>query len=233
MLRNRTPLRLVLGVFAATCAAVSDAGADTVLFDFESTPATYISPPQGSRPGALTSLVLSESGLTLSLSRENGAAFDIVQNSDAQSGKPASFGERSVDPFFAPGTSGFIGNLSSAVSGVSLDFGDYGADADTLTLSAYSGLDGTGTLLATTTVDLGTSGFPTFATASVAGAQILSFTIMGTSSALGFENSVFLDNFTFTTTAAVPEPSSLALIGIAASAGLGAWSRKQRAVRRS
>ncbi len=58
-----------------------------------------------------------------------------------------------VDPFFDTSASAFVANFSSSLSGFSFEFGDFDQDRDTLTLSAYSGLNGTGTLLGTVTVN--------------------------------------------------------------------------------
>jgi len=211
----KTPPRfwaIVLAVTVSILTSASSLQAGIVTFDFESTPATFISPPDSSRPGALTSLSLSNSGLTISISRTSSTHFDIVDNNGNQAGKSASFGNRSLDPFFSPGpNTGFIVNFSSALSAFQLSFGDYGQDAETLTLNAYSGLNGTGTLLGTTTVGYD-SAFPTFDTASLTVAGIKSVTWNGTSSAEGFDNSLFYDNLTATVTNRVPDTGTTALL---------------------
>ena len=185
-------------------------------FDFESSTATFISPPQNSRPGALTSLAITNGGLTFTLFRQNNERFDIVENTGNQAGKPNSYGVNSVDPFFAPGTNGFIANFSSPLQSISLDFGDYGDDADTLTLNAFSGPNGTGTLLATANGSLPANNNFAFTTSTigVAANGIQSITLNGTSSfGTIFTNSVFFDNFR---ASLVPEPGSVAML-----AGLG------------
>ncbi len=60
--------KLLLAPFALAllCFAHSGARADTVVFNFESTPTT----PVGT--GALTALVLTQSGLTATITREGG-----------------------------------------------------------------------------------------------------------------------------------------------------------------
>jgi hypothetical protein len=225
----RHPLRVVYALAVTALLSAGTPAAADVVFDFESSTATYVTPPQGgTRPGALSSLTLTNSGLSLTLTRQNGDKFDIVSNTGNQSGKPASFGTNSLDPFFSPDTNGFIGNLSGPVNGVKLDFGDYGQDSDTLTLRAFSGANGTGTLLGTVTVNYGFAAFPTFSTASVAAVGIQSFTINGTSDAAGFQNSVFYDNFSFITPAAVPEPSTLSLCAVMGLAAVLASRHRRR-----
>lgn len=216
--------RLIAGAVALLLTPTM-ASAATILFDFESTPATFISPPAGLRPGALSALSLTEGGLTLSLYRENQGRFDIVENAGNQAGKPASFGDRSLDPFFQETVAtAFIGNFSEGIFGVSIDFGDYGGDADSFTLEAYSGLDGTGGLLDSISVNYGGNTFPTFMTASLGGPfPARSIRFIG-GSAGSFPNSLFYDNITAVTQA--PEPATLWLLGTAA--GLVAARRRRR-----
>ena len=218
-----------LGATLLVSGAVAPRTAQAQVFDFEDQAATFTSPPATNRTGAFTSLALVNNGLTLTITRPNNAGFDIVDNTaDNQNEKPAAFGTRSLDPFFdtsgndpaGTGQNGFIGDFSSSVNAVSLDFGDYGGDSDTLTLSAFSGANGTGTLLSTTTINLGTTDFRTstaqfpagFGTASVFASGIQSVTISGTSDAAGFNNSVFIDNIRVNASVAAPEPGSLALL---------------------
>jgi hypothetical protein len=186
---------LVLGILVSS---PRDAAAATINFDFEATAATYFG--VGARPGALTTLALSASGLTMTLTRP-GSAFDIVENTGGQAGKPASFGLHSLDPFFAEtSNTPFIANFSAPIFSASFDFGDYGGDTpDILTVRAFSGLNGTGSLIQTLT------GGPN---------PVLSLVFIGGTS--DFPNSVFYDNITVSTTAAsaVPEPASLTLVGI-------------------
>lgn len=218
-------LRLAASAVALTAIFATTDIARGAFFDFESTPPTFVSPPDTVRPGALTLLSLTDGGLTIDIYRVGGVAFDIVDNSAAfQGGKPPSWGARSLDPFFDPGPSAFIANFSIPVLDVSIEFGDYGADSDTMILEAYAGPDGTGPLVAVDVVVYGTAGFPTFATASVSGPPILSIKFIGGSS--GFPNSVFYDNITATP---VPEPTGLALLGmgLAGAAGYG-YRRRHR-----
>lgn len=217
-------------LFAAIILTLSSqvlARADTVNFDFESQPATFTSPPQGTRPGALTSLTMSMSGLSVTITRP-GSQFDIVDNSGNQAGKPASYGSRSLDPFFdSSSNTPFIANFSQNVTSVSIDMGDYGGDIDNLVLEAYSGANGTGTLLASATgVLIPGGGFDTM-TLSVTAPGIMSLRFVGGSPS--FPNSVFYDNLnvTFSPQTSVPEPATMVLLGTGLAGLCGAVRRRR------
>lgn len=204
------------------------ASATSITFDFESSSPTYVTPPQGgTRPGALTSLVLTSGGEIMTITRQNGTAFDLVSNTGNQAGKPAGWGVVSLDPFFDPRDSGWIFNFSQAISGFTVQFGDYGQDSDSEALSAWSGAGGTGSLVDSVVNNYGVSAFPTFATPGLSGAGILSFTINGTSNTTGFNNSVFLDNVVVTTPATVPEPSSMVLLSTGIAAMVSRYRRRR------
>src|SRR5882724_9301482 len=136
----KTAAILTFAVFALD----STASAGPIAFDFESSAATYVTPPQGgTRPGGLTSLILASGGETMTVTRANGTAFDLVSNTGNQAGKAAAFGGISLDPFFAPGDSGWIFDFSQAISSFSIQLGDYGQDAESETILAWSGAGGT------------------------------------------------------------------------------------------
>jgi hypothetical protein len=132
--------------------------ASATLITFDDLPATVtsevvsgstVSGYKAVRPGhynGSAKLVVSVSGITVTISRQNGAAFDIVNNDDllSQQGKGASFGSRSIDPFADTTINGFIISFSDDIRALSLLSGDFGGDPDGLILKAYYGADLTG-----------------------------------------------------------------------------------------
>lgn len=201
-------------------ASASVTRADTTTFTFEGQSTT-------SGSGALTSLTLTQSGLTATITRP-GSGFDI--NNIGGSVDTAAFGARSLDPFSAStSNTQFIANFSQSLSSVSLDFGDFGGDADTLLLQAFSGANGTGTLLGSANASLvGVGSTFTFLTLSVTAPGINSIRFIGGSAT--FPNSVYYDNLsaTFGTQPnPVPEPTTLLLLGTGI-AGVAAKLRQRR-----
>jgi hypothetical protein len=203
------------------------AAANAALFDFESETATFTG---GARTGALTSLSLTDAGLTINISRPS-SGFDIVDNTVAgQTGKPPTWGARSLDPFFNSGGASFLINFSQALSSFAVEFGDFGGDSvDNLVLQAFSGANGTGTLLASSSTPYSALTFPGFATASVTASGINSITMIGGTPS--FVHSVFYDNIVAAVQPAVgvPEPTSGLLIAVALAALVVAHTiRRQR-----
>jgi hypothetical protein len=210
--------RLVLSIAAIVLmSGVKPAVAATVTFDFE----------ELATGTGLTSITMTKSGITVDIYREGGATFGIADLSPFAT-FPASWGQRTLNPFVGgTGNTAFIANISPGVQGVSLEMGDFGADADDLILEAYSGLDGTGTLLGTATGFLppGGSTFG-FATLSTTGADIRSIRFIGGSP--NFPNSVYYDNLQLTSTdMVIPEPTSLTLLGLGVIGLLGCARRKK------
>lgn len=143
----------------------------------------------------------------MSLTRQGGNAFDVYDTMIWGGGPPASWGSRALDGFAGCSSSPFVANFSSPITGFSIEFGDYGADSDLFTLTAYAGINGTGPILGSTTFNYGYNYFPTVGTASLSGlggAQSVLF-IGGAPSC---PNSLFYDNIVV----AVPEPTSSALL---------------------
>lgn len=203
-----SPIRTAAAVAAFLLLALAAPRASAITFDFENQVATATT-------GAYSTLALSNSGLTMTLSRQGGSKFDIIDSSG--SNFPSSFATRALDPFFDTSASAFVANFSSTLSGFSLEFGDGGQDRDQLTLSAYSGLNGTGTLLGTVTVLWNgnfTTGDPA-AVASLSGLSGIQSVVFIGGSRRFFPNSVYYDNFVATLDSqGVPEGgSSLLLLG--------------------
>lgn len=177
------------------------------IFDFESQAGTE------SPTGALTSLSMTDAGLTMVITRQGGTAFDIVENINSQSGKPASWGRMSLTPFINANGGAFILDFSTGIDFFTAEAGDYGADSDVISIEAWSGLGGTGTLIAIAAPTYGTAAFPTIATGGgLIGGTALSIVLKGGST--DFADSLFWDNIQ--ATAAVPEPASFAILGIGA-----------------
>ena len=186
------------------------AEAAPVTFDFEAETATALP-----RTGVFTSLSETNSGVTVTITRASDKHFDIVANIAPSQVKPAAFGLRSLDPFFDSRPGLFIASFSTPVSSVSIDLGDYGQDRDTLSLSAFSGANASGSATDTLAADQ-TSTF-TFRTLSLSAAGIQSITFGGTfssdtTSTNDFTNSLFADNLTVNASTTVPEPATLVLL---------------------
>ncbi len=213
---------LALGVSLLAAAGPTAAYADVVTFTFENLPVQHL----------LTSLTLGGGGLTATLTRP-GSNFAITDESFLSGfGFPSSWGQRTLDPFDDLSTNTpFFLNFSQAITGLSIDMGDLGCDLlcdnDVLTLQLFSGLDGTGTLLGTATTTLFNNGLVfSFATPSVTASGARSARFVGVGDT---PNSVYYDNITvtFTPTAAVPEPGTLALMA-SGLLGVGLIRRRKR-----
>ena len=242
-------LTLVLAVAAATPAAQ----AGTVTFDFENETPTFISGDP--RTGALNSVMLSDSGLMMTITRPGGA-FDLVQNSGGaglQDGKPGSWGNVSLDPFFdsngnmGADASPFIVNFSQAVSNVMVEYGDYDDDDDddVISLEAFSMADAAGALVDSDTGDVLPNGVGTATDFSSGGplsvsGSIRSLRLVGGSEPPpandDFPHSLFWDNFNVTFDMdnggprGAPEPSSCLMAGTAL---LGLLLVRRRGARRA
>ncbi len=160
-------------VLLLACATMAVPAARGSLLTFDSLVATansVVPSPHTSsgwatvRTGDLTQLVLDVDGVRITIKRQNNARFDIVDNTlPSQTGKGAAYGSRSLDPFYDTSPEGFIINFTSAgadpcspvtpevIEQASINMGDYGGDYDSLQLLAYSGLDGAGSLVDTST----------------------------------------------------------------------------------
>ena len=160
-----------------------------IIYDFENLAPTAL--PQD---GALSSLSISKSGVTLDI-RRPGARFDIVSNTAFHS-KPSRFGRRSLDPFFDTSAKPFIMNFSTFVTRVSLTAGDYGQDTpDQVQITGYSRPNATGELVA-----FADASIPTLSSSNPFNHKTLNISYPGIRSieVIGgtprFPNSVFYDN---------------------------------------
>ena len=206
---------VVLGSAFLAAGAPTVARASLITFDFESF-----------ATGTATALTLSGGGLTATLTR-GGLSFSI---SNLFGLVPPSFGSRTLDPFSNTNSTPFLLNFSQGITGLSIDMGDFApSDDDVVMVQLFSGLNGTGTLLGSSSIPLpGTgSGFSFLAPSvtGVTGAQSAVF--IGGSTA--FPNSVYYDNIrvTFDATTTVPEPSTFALL-VTGLVGVGFFARKRR-----
>jgi hypothetical protein len=172
-------------------------------------------------PGSVSSIAQTVDGITVSIS--GPSAFDLSGTGFAP------FGARSIVTFNNLNAAPYIANFSEAVDNVSLDAGDFGSDADTMLLEAFSGLDATGTSLGSVTSAVCCNGF-NFASISVAlnasGIRSIRF-FTGPSDM--FPGSLFFDNLRVNVAAApVPEPATWAAM-LAGFVLTGAAARRRSA----
>jgi hypothetical protein len=195
----------VCGLLLAGIGFAAPAAADTIVYDFEDLAATGTS-------GAYTSLSMTVSGVTLTLSRSSGAAFDITD----VGGRPGGWGGRSLDPFSSlPPGDRWVATFSTEVTSLHLEFGDFGGDDDGPVASAvWDGPD-----LRGNQGQGGSFAFPSFGSTNYAGTGLtLDYAEFGSGGSS--PNSLYWDNIKVTTatTAAppVPEPATLVLVGLGA-----------------
>jgi hypothetical protein len=190
-------LALVLTVMLLPAAAQ----AAPILFDLEGEPPTPPNPP-------LSTLSLTSGGVTMTITREGGATFGVQEPISF----PAPFGDRVLSPFLGTaGSFAFLVDLSQPTIFFGLDFGDLVDDDDFVTLQAFSGLNQTGTLIASQTFPYPGKAFPSFESISIGG-PIPALSLRFFADAI-VPNTVYFDNFRLDTTAPpVPEPASLLLL---------------------
>ena len=194
-------MRRILFAFIITTGTML---ATSVTYNFEDQPDTS--------GGALTSITENSGGLTMTVTRQGGAVFDIA-NLSADIPSTTNWGHSTLSPFADTSANAFIFTFSKAISSFSVQLGDFDADFDTETLTAYSGANGTGSVLA---VGTGTWGNGDISinppgTDSVAANGIFSVLVIGGSPA--FPNSLYYDNVTVNTSGTItPEPASVSLL---------------------
>lgn len=185
------------------------------LFDFEAETATA--------GGGYTSLAMTVGAQTLTITRAGGTAFDVVENTGGQAGKPGHWGLNSLSPFVDTTGGDFICDFALGILSFSVEFGDYEpSDDDEILLEAWSGAGGTGTFLGsvgasapsdTTEFDWDSVGF---------GGSPAAMSIVMKGGSADFPASLFWDNIHVET---VPEPATLAVLGL----GVLAMRRRRRA----
>lgn len=209
-------------IAAASLLAAAPASAGTsVLFDLEDQPLGT----------GLTSLVLTDPALTATLTR-GGQAFDVVDLSAL--GGAVQFETRSLAASGDPGDEDdapYTVDFSTPVSSFGVQFGDFADDDDDLSLVAYSGAAGSGSVVATDAVALPALGDAfNFTGLLVEGASIGSVVFIG-----GFgDNSTVVDNFAAVTVqddgggAVIPLPAGSLAAVPAGLVGLAAYRRARR-----
>lgn len=209
-------LHFLFSVVAASCLTTS-ALAAPIAFNFEEL-ATQSS----------ATITSTQGGITMTITRNDGVDLVIT---DLTAFSVANFGSRTLVNSNQPYGSIIRINFSQAVLDATLQFGDFNQDDDSpITLQAFSGLNGTGSLidtdmanyLATDSIGLGGSGARTL---SVAGNGITSliFTSGGP-----VPSTLYVDNISVNLATEAPEPASLLAFGIAglAAATVG-WRRRR------
>lgn len=120
----------------------------------------------------------------------NGTSGDVISRYNSPCGSTRSV---SAEPFVGPS---ILFNFPDGATSVSIDAGDYAGDEDVMTLTAYSGENGTGSVIDSDTKTLA-AGQVACHTLSVEGAGIRSVEVTSSGS---FNNSIFVDNLYFCAT---------------------------------
>jgi hypothetical protein len=176
----------------------TQAGAATV-FDFED-----------QTSGSYSSITSTVGGITTSIYRANGNPLTVLGI-----GPPAWQSHSLIGTDFPDVVppAGIIANFSTALTSASIQFGDFGGDDDTVWLEAWSGLNGTGTLLGSSNLFYPASrdisnGDIDIGSLTVFGTGIQSLRFYSTGDANYTPDSVYWDNLSVT----VPEPGTLSLL---------------------
>ena len=180
---------LSLAAFLAT--PTHAAGNTTITFDEPGTPATAVS------------------------FVSKGVTFSAPGGSLQLSGDP-----NGTQGLLAPGTAGpyvpIRADIGGGTSFVSVDLGDYDADADQLFLNVYNSSD---TLLGTSTL-LIPADFTGLKTLSLS-APGIAYAVFGSGPPSFNGSSVYADNFTYSTDNPVPEASTTVSLGLLLALGMG------------
>ncbi len=205
---------LSLTVFGALLVGSSRVSAAPITFDFEGLAIQ--------QSATITSTV---GGLTLNVTRVDGGNI-AIQNLNSPTVQVSDFGQRNLSNFVGPSNAtsaqaSLVFSFSAPILGGSISFGDLGGsflhdDDSPVVLTAFSGLNGTGSNLGSTSVNYpDTLGFldqgnAAIRTATVNVAGIRSLTISSGGPAPG---SLYFDNLVVDLATPVPEPASMVLLG--------------------
>ncbi|MFN3682647.1 MAG: hypothetical protein ACK41F_01795 [Fimbriimonadaceae bacterium] len=177
--------------------------------------------------GLVSSLSATDQGVTATFFN-GGSEMLAVWNLSPYSA-PASWGSRSVWSGGSSSASGpTTGNFSEGLSWVSMEFGDFGADDDQIFLRAYSGLDGSGSLLGSVSLFYDSSralSNDDFVTLSVGSATPIRSILFGSVGYQGLNN-IYFDNVRFEKAGVPAVPGPLAALPFAL--GLLASRRRKR-----
>lgn len=182
------------------------------LFNFEEF--AFSSSQSLGNTGGYTTLTETDAGISMTVTRSSGSAFDIADlDSFTSINFPLTWDSRALSPFFASSTNDwFVGNFSTTLRAVELEMTDFSADSDTVTMEVYSGLNGTGTLLATVSNFWGLQSGPSYAAVGWASNTQTAQSIRFRGGSTAFPQSMFVDNVAVQ--AAVPEPATMVALGL-------------------
>ncbi len=214
-------------------AASGSALADTVVLNFEGIiPAGSQSAPVGNfydgGGGTNYGITFSSNALAVCLNTPG------VNCSNASRGGQGDPNSQSGGLFFLSGTQTYLDDAAGFNTGFSLF---YSTITDPGSLSVYSGLDGTGTLLGSLNLPVTPSDCPSEDSASYCPFVPVGLSFSGTAESISFagvENQIAFDDITFgnatpgvpTAPSETPEPSSLLLLGTGMLGTVGLYRRK-------
>lgn len=216
-----TKLALVAVAFSAMASA-----SNAFYTGFETVPGNPN--PSG---GTMTSLTIADVDMSITITRLGGTAFDVYSE-----GAPSYFDgpwrTQALTPFFVDNGSDFLINFSKPVTAFTVETGDFGGDSDTAQIFGYSGVDASGSLLATDSGNWGLGDFnvnavgttPLKLSITSLTAPMKSVVLRGGTTSIA--SSLFWDEIN---AVAVPEPASM----LALAAGVAGIMTRPRIQKRS